>query len=119
MLNNNQKKLIPLIIKLGNIDAACKKAKVSRQTYYEWLKDEEFATELKAQQDLIYNSALIELNNLVGNAVNTYKELLNSEDESIKFRTASAILDNRLKLIDNKELQARIEALEQAVENKE
>jgi len=119
MLSNKQKKLIPLIIKLGKVEPACKKAGINKTTYYEWLKDEEFATELKTQQDQIYNSALIELNNLVGDAVSTYRELLNSEDESIKFRTASAILDNRLKLIESKELQERIEALEKTVENKE
>lgn len=119
MLNTKQNKLIPLIIKLGNIDKACKEAQISRQTYYDWLENEEFASELKKQQDSFYNDALVELNNLVGDAVGTYRELLKSEDESIKFRAASAILENRLKLVESKDLQARIEAIEKAIENKE
>ena len=86
---------------------------MDRKTYYNWLKDDEFKTELKSQQYIIYNSALIELNNLVGDAVSTYKELLNSQDETIKFRTASAILDNRLKLVESKDIQERIKALEE------
>jgi hypothetical protein len=28
----------------GNVTAACKSANVSRQTYYNWLKDDDFAT---------------------------------------------------------------------------
>ena len=119
MLNAKQIKLIPLIIKYGNIEKACKEADIDRKTYYNWLENEEFAAELKKQQDSFYNDALVELNNLVGDAVNTYRELLNSEDESIKFRTASAILENRLKLVESKDLQARIEAIEKALENKD
>lgn len=117
-LSPNQKKLIPLIIKLGNIDQACKSAKISRQTYYDWLKDDEFSQELKAQQDFVYNSALDELKSLNTDAVKVYRDLLNSEDEGIKFRTASAIIDYTHKLIEGKELKERIEALEQSLEDK-
>lgn len=116
MLNAKQLKLIPLIIKLGNIEKACKEANIDRKTYYNWLENEEFAAELKKQQDSFYNDALVELNNLVGDAVGTYRELLQSEDESIKFRTASAILENRLKLIESKDHEARIKALEDGLE---
>ena len=115
MLNTKQNKLIPIIIKLGNIDKACKEAQISRQTYYDWLENEEFAAELKKQQDSFYNDALVELNNLVGEAVDTYRKLLRSEDESIKFRTASAILDNRFKLVESRDIQERIKALEESL----
>jgi len=118
MLNTKQKQLITYIIEFGNITKACIKVKVERKTYYEWLKNEEFATELKLQQDNVYNNALIELKSLFNEAIDTYKVLLSSEDESIKFRTATAIIDNTVKLIENKELQERIEALEAATEEK-
>lgn len=116
MLNTKQSQLIPLIIKLGNIDKACKDAKIDRKTYYNWLENEEFAKELKKQQDFVYNSALSELKNLNTDAVSKYRELLNCQDKSIEFRTASAIIDYTNKLIEGKELKERIEALEQAIE---
>lgn len=115
MLNTKQNKFITAFLKAGQINTACKEAGISKPTYYEWLKIEEFAKELKEQQDFIYNAALVELNNLVNDAVSTYRDLLNSQDESIKFRTASAILDNRLKLVESKEIQERIKALEDSV----
>lgn len=118
MLNTKQKKLIPLIIKLGNIDKACQEAQVSRQTYYDWLENEEFNQELKAQQDFVYSSALEDLKSLNSDAVKVYRDLLNSEDESIKFRTASAIIDYTNKLIESKDYAARIEAIEKAIESK-
>ena len=55
-------------------------------------------------------------NNLVGEAVETYRKLLNSKDKSIKFLTASAILDNRFKLVESKDIQERIKALEYGLE---
>jgi len=116
MLTAKQARLIALIIETGNITKACSKAKIERNTYYTWLKDEEFAAELKTQQDNLYNNALMELRSLFNSAVDTYKDLLSSEDESIKFRTATAIIDNTVKLIESKELAGRIEALEKAVE---
>ena len=33
---------------LGNITGACAKARVSRQTYYNWMKNQEFADEVDA-----------------------------------------------------------------------
>ncbi len=38
------------------------------------------------------------------------------EDESIKFRTASAILDNRFKLVESRDIQERIKALKAGLE---
>lgn len=112
MLNRKQKKLIPLIINCENIDQACKQAQISRQTYYDWLKDKEFNKELKKQQDSIYKNALIELKNLNTVAIKVYRDLLDSNDESIKFRTASAILELTNKLIENKEIKEKLETIE-------
>lgn len=40
--------------KAFNITAACKELKISRQTYYEWLKDPEFAEDIQsAREELI------------------------------------------------------------------
>ena len=59
MLSTKQKQLIPLIIKYGNIDKACKAVNVDRTTYYKWLKNEEFSIELKSQQESLYNSSIL------------------------------------------------------------
>lgn len=116
MLKAKQKKLIPLIIKLGNVEKACKEANVDRGSYYNWLENEEFNKELKAQQDFVYLSALNELQSLNTEAVKVYRDLLNSADESIKFRTASAIIDYTNKLIESKELKERLETIEKSLE---
>lgn len=112
MLTTKQSQLIPLIINLGNIDKACKTAKIDRTTYYNWLENEELAKELKKQQDCVYNSALNELKNLNTDAVNKYRELLNCQDKTIEFRTASAIIDYTNKFVENKDIKERLEAME-------
>jgi phage terminase small subunit len=118
MLNTKQAKFIPEFIKTGSVNKACNKAKIDRQTYYNWMKEEEFASELKKQQDALYNGALAELESLFNTALNAFKDLINSEDESIKFRTAKEIIDNITKQKDNRAIIERLEALEQALEEK-
>ena len=72
-------------------------------------KEWRICAELKKQQGNIKLKSLFNYD---------YKDLIKSEDKSIKFRTESAIIDNTVKLIDNKELQERIEALEAVTEEK-
>jgi hypothetical protein len=118
MLKVKQRQLIPLIIKYGNIDKACRAANIDRTTYYKWLKEEEFCKELKAQQENLYNSSIVELKNLFIRAIETYGNLLESEDENIKFKTATAIIDNTVKLIEAKEIEERIELIEKNIEGR-
>jgi len=119
-LKPNQKKLIAKIIELGNVTEACKIVKIDRKTYYDWLKDDIFANELKKQQDAVYNSAIVELKSLNTKAVQVLNEFLDDKDANpnIRYRVACSVIENTVKLIESKELKERIEVLEKAVEDK-
>jgi len=112
MLTEKQKKFIPELLKTGSINATCKKLKIDRKTYYNWTKEEEFATELKTQQDILYRDSLDKLKTALPDAIKTLKDLLSDNASNIKLRAATAIIDNTVKLIENKEFRERIEALE-------
>lgn len=118
MLNTNQKKFIPEYLKTGNIKATCKKLKIDESTYFKWRDNPEFVAELKKQEDILYNTSIDKLKNALPEAIDTLKGLLKDEASSIQLRAACAIIDNSVKLIENKELQERIEALEAATEEK-
>ena len=94
MLKVKQHRFILALIQLGSIEAACKKVGITRPTYYEWLKNEVFVQKLQEQQELIYNNSIVDMKNLFIKAVENYENLLNSKNESIKFRTASSIINN-------------------------
>ncbi len=118
MLTTKQKKFIPEYLKTGSIKTACKKVGITENTYQNWRDDAEFMAELKKQEDLLYNISIDKLKNALPDAIDTLKELLKDEASNIKLRASCAIIDNSVKLIDNKELQERIEALEVATEEK-
>jgi transposase len=73
-LTNRQLLAIPHIISSFSIQEAFQKAKVSRITLYNWLKEENFKAELKRQRDEIIRSALERLESAITKAV---KELIN------------------------------------------
>jgi cation transport regulator ChaB len=117
-LNDKQRQLIPLIISFGNIEKACKKAEVGRATFYLWLKDNNFVMELRAQQETIYNQAIIGLQMLLNKAIEVYQALLDSKDDALRFRAASAVIENTIKLTEQKELKDRLDKIEEALERK-
>jgi hypothetical protein len=117
-LNDKQRKIIPLIISLGNIDRACHEAGIARATFYLWLKDDNFVMELRGQQETVYNRILIELHGLLGKAIDVYRDLLDCDDDSLRFKTSTAVIENTIKLTEQKELKDRLDKLEEAVEDK-
>lgn len=118
MLSAKQKKFIPEYLKTGSIKTACKKGGITENTYQNWRDDADFMAELKKQEDILYNTSIDKLKNALPDAIDTLKTLLKDEASSIQLRAACAIIDNSVKLIENKELQERIEALEAATEEK-
>ena len=46
MAKDRDKFLEVFASKMGNISKACKSADISRQTFYDWLKDDEFANKV-------------------------------------------------------------------------
>jgi hypothetical protein len=47
MAKDRDKFLEVFASKLGNISKACEAANISRQTYYDWMKDQEFASKIE------------------------------------------------------------------------
>lgn len=116
MLNTKQKKFIPEYLKTGCIKSTCKKLKINESTYFKWKENPKFLAELKKQEEILYNDSLDKLRTLFPEAIDTFKNLLKSGNEGIQFRTACAVIDNMVKLLENKELKDRIEAVEEILE---
>ena len=52
-LTDRQLKVIPIIVTSPTYTEGCKKAKLNRTTFYDWLKQPDFKTELDRQRDEI------------------------------------------------------------------
>ena len=55
-LTDRQLKAIPIIVASPTYTQGCRRAKVNRTTFYEWLKDPHFRAELDRQRDRITTS---------------------------------------------------------------
>lgn len=117
-LTNRQLKAIPIIVTSPTYSEACKKAKVNRTTFYEWLKIPEFKAELDRQRDEIAAEAFGVLSQSLTKAVEALVGLLDTKDQRLKRLVCKDIIEHFLNYKHNKELEGRLEAIEQALAEK-
>jgi hypothetical protein len=115
-LTDRQLKAIPIIVTSPTYSEGCKKAKLNRTTFYEWLKIPEFKTELDRQRNEIAAEAFGTLSQGLTKAVETLVGLLDHKDDRLKRLTAKDIIDHYLKHKELHELEERIEAIEKRLE---
>lgn len=114
-LTPKQKKMIAIILEAPSISEGCKRAKVSRQWFYISMQDSTFKAEFVRQRQELVDLALHELKTSTSEAVSVLRELLRAEGESVRLRTAQAILENVLKSIEIENLEKRVEELERSL----
>ena len=111
-LSERQIKALPFFVGSFSDIEACRKAHISKQTYYEWLKDPQFNSELKRLRNLVIEDAVEQLKAHTGRAVNTLVELLDSSNCALKRGVANDILTYVARYKEIQELEKRIDAIE-------
>jgi len=117
-LSDKQLKTIPCILAAKTIEAGCKKAKISKSQYYEWLKDDVFKAELDRQRNELIERAFNFLLSSLSEAAQTLKNLLTSENQHIQRLAAVNILEQTHKLSDRQDILERLEKIEKVLENR-
>ena len=117
-LSEKQTKAIVAILQSRTIAEGCRKAKISRETFYTWLKESAFKAEFEGQGKEIIDFALHELKTASREAVEVLRGLLKSGQDGIRYKAATAIIENVLKSLELEGLNNRIEALERAMPEK-
>ena len=111
-LTDRKLRIIPIILAAKTITEGVKNARISRDTFYEYLKDPVFKTEFIRQRKEIVDLALHELKTATGEAVAVLRKLLGARHEGVRLRTALGLLDHISKFIQLEELEQRITELE-------
>lgn len=111
-LSERQLKALPFFVASSSDVEACRKANISKQTYYEWLKDPHFNAELKRLRDLVIDDAVEQLKSHTGKAVTTLVNLLDSNNCALQRGVANDILTYVARYKEIQELEKRIEAIE-------
>ena len=81
-LTDRQRGSIPTLLACKSLEEACRQARVSKNTFYSWFKEEAFMEEMKWQRGKIVNGALETLKSGVTRAVEVLLKLLDSQNEA-------------------------------------
>lgn len=114
-LNNRQLLSIPRILSSSSVEEGCKKARVSRTTFYAWLKDDDFKTELKRQRDEMIQDALDRLKCAITKATTELIKLMDSSREDIKRLVCRDIIEYALKSIEIDDIEQRLDKVERII----
>ncbi|MFH1613846.1 MAG: phBC6A51 family helix-turn-helix protein [Planctomycetota bacterium] len=112
-LTNRQLKAIPFIVTSSTYTDGCKKAKVDRTTFYKWLRQPEFNTELDRKRNEVTADAFGILSQSLTKAVEVLVGLLNHQDDRLKRLAANDVIEYILKYKETEDLEKRVTAIEQ------
>jgi len=114
-LSGKQVLVISHLLSSPSIERACKKAKIGRTTFYEWLKDKNFRVELKRQRDEVVNQALETLKFSLTKAVKQLVELMDSKKEMIRRWASKDVIDYSFKAMELQDFEGRLEKIERII----
>jgi len=115
-LTARQLRALAAILDTPSMEAAARRAHIGRTTLYNWLREPAFKAELYRRQGEVFNAAIARLKCLVGNAVNGLGDLVKAESESVKRAACRDILDAALKVKELHEIDERLTAIEDHLE---
>ena len=117
-LNSTQLKTVACILESSSVEEAAKKAKVSRTTIYNWLKDEHFKERLKKEREALFIESLGLIKQATREAVNVLVDLLKCKNETTRRLAAREILGFSIRITEIKDIEERVSKVEQIVEQK-
>lgn len=112
-LTPRQERLLAALIEAPNVEAAAKRAGVSRGSVYNWLRDPTFKAALVRRQGEVFGDALRGLKVAMAAAVSRMVGLLASKDDRLALMAAREVLATALRAheaIDVEERLAEVEA---------
>lgn len=115
-LSRRQLKAIPFLVGSPTYTQGCEKAKINKTTLYKWLKNPEFKVELDRQRSEIVEAAFGMIAQNIEKAVSTLVGLLDTGDDRVKRLTANDIIGHFLKHKELRDLEERIERIEERIE---
>lgn len=111
-LSERQLKALPFLITAPSEAEGCLRAKIARQTFYEWLKEPAFKTELNRLRNEVIEDAIQALKVNTTKAVDTLVKLLDEPNPLLQRNVANDILGHVIKFKELNELEARLDTLE-------
>ena len=113
-LTDRQLAALPYLVASPTQSDGARLAEIGRTTLYRWMADDDFRRELEDLRAQASERAYVELRGLMLKGVVTLAEAMEDPDAQIRLRAARAALHIGLKAVDLKDLQQRIDRLDDA-----
>lgn len=118
-LSDRQKKALPYFASCRSYEEGCRKAEISKNAFYEWLKEPLFKSKLDQMRDSIVEEAVDTLKANVTKAACALVELLEESDNpALKRSIANDIIGHVFKVKEMQEFEKRLMALELSLETR-
>jgi hypothetical protein len=116
LLKPKQELVIVNLLACTTIEQACKKAKINKATFYNWLNtDDGFKKEYNRRKIQLIENAVSSLSSSVTKAVDVLTGLLDTDNEHLRRLVAKDIIENSIKVVEIDKLEKRIEELENTI----
>lgn len=111
-LSSKQKKALSFFLSGRSEGECCRHAQISRETYYQWLKDPSFRIALSDMRNAIVEDAVEILKIQSVKAVNTLIKLLDVDNPVLQRHVANDILGHVIKFKEIHDIENRLAILE-------
>lgn len=112
-LSSSQLRAIISILETNSIEDASRKARISKGTIYNWLKDRNFKDRLERERDAVYKEGLDSLKGATAKAAKTLIALLDHKESKEQRLAAKEIIGFVIKIAEIRELEERVAILEE------
>lgn len=90
-------------------------ARITRQTWYTWMKNEAFREEVHLRREAIVAESLDRLKTAVTDAVEGLTDLVDAQESSVRLRACGQVLDYFMKARELEDMERRLTLLEKAI----
>jgi len=108
----NKEKVLIALVATASVREAAKKSGISEPTIYRFLQDKDFLAEYRTARRQTVESAISQMQNAAGEAVQRLKELQYCENPAVAARCAQIIFENSIKGMEMTDVLNRLEELE-------
>ncbi len=115
VLHDRQLAALPYLIAAPSLAEGARLANIARSTLYRWMDDDDFRTELERLRAGASDLARVELQGLMLKSIMVLSETLEDVSPAVKLRAAQATLAIGLKALDLKQIQRRLDLLDDAL----
>ena len=114
-LSRIQARALPILLSSRSIADGCRKAGISRDRFYDWLKQDDFREAFDTGSREIAQEGIRSLKLHANDAVTVLSRLLKARSESVRLKASLAVLDALTKFIEFEQVELRLTEIEKII----